>query len=166
MIFHNVIFSVHQRVIPSLLQSISHGFINILPRNGTHWKTGWFFPYTYKIYSIYQPILWNLAISLLQLKHHKQHNQTVLRDSIVRIHILFKINRMCYGKRLRTFWLTLVSLLGEGRVVHLNKLESSSPKDDFCKVWQKLAQWFWRQIFKNFTTTTDKAQMFRWAKAN
>ena len=30
-------------------------------------------------------------------------------------------------------------------VLHLNKLESSSPKDALCQVWLKLAQWFWRK---------------------
>jgi hypothetical protein len=29
----------------------------------------------------------------------------------------------------------------------LSKLESSSPKDDLCQVWLKLAQWFWRRRF-------------------
>ena len=28
------------------------------------------------------------AISLLQCKYHKQHNQTVLRDSILRLHFI------------------------------------------------------------------------------
>ena len=37
--------------------------------------------------------------------------------------------------------------------LHLNKLESPSPKDDFCQVW---TQWFWRRRFlkillSNFT---------------
>ena len=32
-------------------------------------------------------------------------------------------------------------------VLHLNKLESPSPKDALCQVWLKLAQWFWRRIF-------------------
>ena len=31
-----------------------------------------------------------------------------------------------------------------------NKLESPSPKDAFCKVWLKLAQWLWRRRFLNF----------------
>ena len=34
--------------------------------------------------------------------------------------------------------------------LHLNKLESSSPKDTLCQVWLKLAQWFWRRRFFNF----------------
>ena len=29
-------------------------------------------------------------------------------------------------------------------VLHLKKLESTSPKDALCQVWLKLAQWFWR----------------------
>ena len=34
--------------------------------------------------------------------------------------------------------------------LHLNKLESPSPKDALCQVWMKLAQWFWRRRFLNF----------------
>ena len=30
---------------------------------------------------------------------------------------------------------------------HLNKLKSSLPRDAFCQVWLKLAQWFWRRRF-------------------
>ena len=63
--------------------------------------------------------------------------------------------------------------LEKGRVLHLNKLESSSPKDAMCQVWLKLDQWFWRRRCKcekyttmpttiptmtmmTTTTTTDK----------
>ena len=35
-------------------------------------------------------------------------------------------------------------------VLHLNKLESPSPKDALCQVWLKLAQWFCRRGFFNF----------------
>ena len=31
--------------------------------------------------------------------------------------------------------------------LHLNKLDFPSPKDALCKVWLKLAQWFWRRRF-------------------
>ena len=34
-----------------------------------------------------------------------------------------------------------------GRAFHMNKLESPSSKDDLCKVWLTLAQWFRRIIF-------------------
>ena len=33
-------------------------------------------------------------------------------------------------------------------VLHLNKLESPSPRDTLCQVWLKLAQWFWRRRWK------------------
>ena len=36
-----------------------------------------------------------------------------------------------------------------GVALHLNKLESPSPKDALCQVWLKLAQWFWRRRFFN-----------------
>ena len=32
-------------------------------------------------------------------------------------------------------------------VLHLNKLESPSPKDALWQVWLKLTQWFWRRFF-------------------
>ena len=32
--------------------------------------------------------------------------------------------------------------LEKGRTLHLNKLESLSPKNAVCKVWLKLAKWF------------------------
>ena len=40
--------------------------------------------------------------------------------------------------------------LKKGVALHLNKLESTLPKDTLCQVWLKLAQWFWRRRFKNF----------------
>ena len=40
--------------------------------------------------------------------------------------------------------------LEEGGALHLNKLESPSPKEALCLVWLKLAQWFWRRRFLNF----------------
>ena len=46
--------------------------------------------------------------------------------------------------------------LEKGGACHLNNIESPSPKDALCKIWLKLAQWFWRRIWKceKFTTTT------------
>ena len=41
-------------------------------------------------------------------------------------------------------------LLEKGGSLHLNKLESPSPKDALCQVWLKLAMWFWRRGFFNF----------------
>ena len=32
--------------------------------------------------------------------------------------------------------------------LHLNKLESPSPKDALCQVWLKSAHWFWRRRWK------------------
>ena len=39
--------------------------------------------------------------------------------------------------------------LDKGGALHLNKLESISPKDALCQVWLKLALWFWRRRFLN-----------------
>ena len=46
------------------------------------------------------------------------------------------------------FAISLLSFLEKGMAFHLNKLESSSPRNAFCQVWLKLAQWFWRRFFK------------------
>ena len=63
--------------------------------------------------------------------------------------------------------------LEKGGALHLNKLESPSPKDAVCQVWLKLAQWFWRRRWKceKFTdrwtvglTTDDRwSEKFTWA---
>ena len=51
--------------------------------------------------------------------------------------------------------------LEKGGALHLNKLESPSPKDALCQVSLKLAQWLWRRRWKRekfmttTTTTTD-----------
>ena len=36
--------------------------------------------------------------------------------------------------------------LKKGVVLHLNRLESPSPKYNLCSVWLKLALWFWRRF--------------------
>ena len=40
--------------------------------------------------------------------------------------------------------------LEKGGALHLITLESPSPKDALCKVWFKLAWWFWRRWFFKF----------------
>jgi hypothetical protein len=42
--------------------------------------------------------------------------------------------------------------LERGYPLSLSKLKSPLPKDDFCQVWLKLAQWFWRRRFLNDPT--------------
>jgi hypothetical protein len=44
------------------------------------------------------------------------------------------------------FTLLLLPPLGEGQTPSF-ELESTSTKDDLCRVWLKLAQWFWRRRF-------------------
>ena len=63
----------------------------------------------------------------------------------------------------------------KGRALHLNKLESPSPKDTLCQVWLKLAQWFWRRrffyfvnvfsLFRNYLPF-EKAGPFIWTNLN
>ena len=100
------LFCLHQRVLPSLLQSIFHGYIDILPRHCTHEITGWFFACTKKFYSIeQQPILWTSEINLLHCEYHKQHIQTVLRDSTLRLHIVYYFLK--YLVKFKHFYLIL-----------------------------------------------------------
>jgi hypothetical protein len=58
----------------------------------------------------------------------------------------FKKNVQCI------FTLSLLSPLGAGYPLSLNKCKPSSPKDDLCQVWLKLAWWFWRKRFLNDLT--------------
>ena len=53
--------------------------------------------------------------------------------------------------------------LEKGGALHLNKLESPSPKDALCQVWLKLAQCFWRKRWKceKFTDTQTDRQTDR-----
>ena len=39
--------------------------------------------------------------------------------------------------------------LEKGGALHLNKLESPSPKEALCEVWLKLARWVWKRRFLN-----------------
>ena len=49
--------------------------------------------------------------------------------------------------------------LEKGGALHLNKLESPSPKDALCQVWLKLVRWFLRRRWKceKYTTTMSTA---------
>ena len=47
-------------------------------------------------------------------------------------------------------YFVIISPLEKDVALHLNKLESTLPKDALCQVWLKLAQWFWRGRFLNF----------------
>ena len=46
----------------------------------------------------------------------------------------------------------------KGGTLHLNKLESPSPKGDLSQIWLKLAQWFWRRRLLEFV---DVFSLFR-----
>ena len=63
---------------------------------------------------------------------------------------LVEINKLVLEKEIFKFlnFINLLSLfhnypqLKMGDALHLNKLESPSPKHALCQVWLKLAQWF------------------------
>ena len=65
---------------------------------------------------------------------------------------LIEIGSVVLEKKILKFRLCIFSiknylLLEKGRALHLNKLESPSPKDALSQVWLKLTKWFWRKIF-------------------
>jgi hypothetical protein len=51
--------------------------------------------------------------------------------------------------------------LEKGNPLHLNNLESPSPKDDLFQVWLKLAQWFWRRSRKCKSLRTEGRRIIR-----
>jgi hypothetical protein len=51
--------------------------------------------------------------------------------------------------------------MGKGVALPLNNFESLVPKDDLCKVWLKLAQWFWRRSRKCKRLQTDGQMAIR-----
>ena len=56
--------------------------------------------------------------------------------------------------------------LEKGMVLHLDKLEFPSPKDDLCRDWLKLTQWFWRKWFLNFVNVFSLFVIFSpWKRA-
>jgi hypothetical protein len=46
-------------------------------------------------------------------------------------------------------------------VLHLYNSESPLPNDDLCRVWLKLAQWFWRRSRKCKSLQTDRRRPIR-----
>ena len=63
-----------------------------------------------------------------------------------------------HGSGEEDFWISwmtfryflIISPWKYDEALHLNKLETPSPKYELCQVWLKLAQWFWRTRFLNF----------------
>jgi hypothetical protein len=59
------------------------------------------------------------------------------------------LRRRFLKKKLSVFLLFCYYLpLEKGNPLHLNNLESPTPKNDLCQVWLKLAQWFRRRSRK------------------
>ena len=54
----------------------------------------------------------------------------------------------------------IISPLEKAGALHLNKLESPSPKKALCQVWLKLTQWFWRRRFFNFVNVFSLFQNY------
>ena len=67
-----------------------------------------------------------------------------------------------YSNFLKVFTLFLIYLFFEkGVTLHMNKLESPSPKDALCQIWFKLVLWFWRSIWKCEKFTDRRTDWWR-----
>jgi hypothetical protein len=68
------------------------------------------------------------------------------------------LNLACWFWRRFFFKFSVFSLfryylpLEKGYPLPLYKIEFPPPKDDLCRVWLKLAQWFWKRRFLNDST--------------
>ena len=75
-------------------------------------------------------------------------------------HVWLKLAQWIWRRRFFNF-VNVFSLfrnylpLAKGRALHLNKLDSPSPKDTLCQVWLKLAQRIWRRRFLNFVNVSS-----------
>ena len=87
--------------------------------------------------------------------------------------VCLKLAQWCWRRRLLNFVNVFSQLrnylpLEKGWALHLNKLESPSPKNALCQVWLKLAQWFWKRRWKyeKFTDRQTDRQMTndRWSE--
>jgi hypothetical protein len=55
--------------------------------------------------------------------------------------------------------------LEKGVDLYLNKVESPLPLNDFCQLWLKLAQRFWRRKSKTLKVQAHLTFLLRWAKS-
>ena len=63
---------------------------------------------------------------------------------------LIEIGSVILEKKIFFNFVNVFSLFCNYLIVHLNKLESPSPKDALRQVGLKLALWFWGKIYLNF----------------
>lgn len=65
-----------------------------------------------------------------------------------------------FFKNANKIWMNLNYLpFKESVSLYFDKLSPSLLKNAFCKVWLKLAEWFWRKCEHLTTPTTDKGQI-------
>ena len=75
-------------------------------------------------------------------------NNSSFKDALCQVWI--KLTQCFWRRRVLNFF-NIFSLfrnnspLGKSMALHLKKTIISSPTDALCKVWLKLAQWFWRR---------------------
>ena len=84
--------------------------------------------------------------------HSKKHESLLPKDALCQVWLKLAqwFLRRCF-KFINVFSLFCNYLhLEKGMALHLNKLDSSSPKDALCQAWLKLTLWFLRRRFFKF----------------
>ena len=104
-----------------------------------------FFQFSLFFHYIYLPLEKGVALHLNNLEFPSPKNALC--------HVSLKLDQWFWRKIFLNF-INVFALFHnylpseKGRALHLNKIESPSPKNALCHDWLKLAQWFWRRRWK------------------
>ena len=119
----------------------------------------------FSLYPYYLPLEKGMAL------HLNKYESPLPKDALCQVWL--KLGQWFFRRRFLKF-VNVFSLfpyylpLEKGGALHLNKLESPSPKDTLCQVWLKLVQWFLRRRWKcvKFTDrrTDGRTMDNRWSE--
>ena len=110
------------------------------------WRRRFFF-YFVNVFSVFRNYL---SLEKGGVLHLNKLELPSPKDAICQVWL--KLAQWFWSKRFLNL-VNVVSLfhnylpLEKGGALYLNKLESPLPKNVFCQVYLKLAQWFWRRFF-------------------
>ena len=101
-----------------------------------------------KVVNVFSLFCNDLPLEKGEALHLEKLDSPSSKDALCQV--LLKLAQWFWRRRFFSF-VKIFSLfrnylpLEKGGALHLNKLESPSPKDALCQVWLNLAQWFWRR---------------------
>ena len=103
--------------------------------------------------NVFSPCCNYLPLKKIRVLHMNKFEPPLSKDALCQVWL--KLAQWFWRRRFLNFVNVFSPFcyylpLKKSRVLHLNKLESHSPKDALCQVWLKIAQWFWRKRFLNF----------------